>query len=280
MESEISKRRTQATVPNVNVPFSSLLFNVEDSVLVENQQQIIAECGGFRALLSAALSDEALQFGDIDTNVLSKYASKWDPNISPLINNVSNSLCDLVSSHGWMCRVDTKYASNFEGSMAQMIYDFAAKTELIIELPPSQTRETVFSIGARCKGKMTISGFANREMENVNGITDGMKVWSDREYVFQNTEDVPQLKGINKYFLSNHKSNGIGTAPKIKLVNPSIDDAVYLFLETTHTHHQRHGGWASKLPSEGWKQIGSIIWTGSCTNSNDVWEYALKSLAD
>ena len=136
MGSQISKRKSQATTPKV--PFSALLFNVEDSVLIENQQQIIAKCGGFRALLSAALSEEALQFEDIDTNVymLSKYASQWDPNISPLINNVTKSICDLIASHGWMCRVDTKYASHFEESMAQRIYDFAAKREVISKLPP------------------------------------------------------------------------------------------------------------------------------------------------
>ena len=134
MGSQISKRKSQATTPKV--PFSALLFNVEDSVLIENQQQIIAACGGFRALLSAALSEEALQFEDTDTNVLSKYASRWEPNISPLINNVTKSLCDLIASHGWMCRVDTKYASHFEEKLAQMIYDFAAKREVIIKLPP------------------------------------------------------------------------------------------------------------------------------------------------
>lgn len=253
------------------------LFNIDDSVLLDHQQQIIDECGGFRALLAAALSNPSFSFQTADSDPLSKYASGWDPNISPFINDMTSALCDLITNNDWFLCKDLPTSTDFASTVAQMIYEYAVTYELVVQLPESTTRETIFSIGVRTEGEAHLSGMKSERMQNIKGIQNGMNIWIDRQYKFKLVETMPALTEINTYFLSNCKSNGIGTAPMIKLVNPSASDIIYLFLEPMRRH--RHGGWADKIVHEGWVKRNTIGWyppANSQDGDYDVWEYAVS----
>ena len=264
--------------------------NMKESVLIQNREDIIGELGGFRSFLIAALANKSSGLDDTEVRALRKYISSSDPIVSHHIHSVTNNLCDLVNQFLWLQRKDDTYSPQFDWIQARLIYDFASKTAVIIKLLPLQLSSLgkVYSVGVRCQGQVLLSEFRHqsprprdKEMQllHVNGIADGMRVWIGSEYIFQNTDRISQLKGINKYLMADSESNNIKleNAPQIKLLDPAIDDAVYLFLEPNGRKHAH--GTTRMMRASGWSRVGDVTAVYSILSIPlNVWECPLRNM--
>ena len=213
----------------------------------------------------------------------SNYCPPSDTAISALIQNVTDNICELVAQFAWMRRVNDTTPPDFDRILAQLIYDFALKQEVVISLLPIQLSSNGptyrrYSIGAQCRGQAIVSGFSlpDKYLKNVNGVTNGLKVWINSEPRLRHYERFYELKKFNKYssYIIFEGDDTI-TVPQIKLLDPSIDDAVFLFLEPREREHESS---ARKVQADGWTKLGTI--TQGYSLPFNVWEYPLRNLTE
>ena len=297
--------------------------HTKESVLKRNRESIIEElrARGFSTCLVSALAHKSFNIDNAQIDALRKFVISWDPTASEHIQRVTNNLRDLVVRFKWLQRGEERgedtYSSQFDWINARLIYDYATTTEVTIGLRACTLHGgDVYSIGVRCNRQAILSQFyqlAHRnpmepanslieEMEDVNGITDGMNasIGDVENNTFGHTGRVPQLNQISKYLPWRPRMTRISKAPEIRLTHPAIDDVVYLFVEPCVSKMQRkmqnddfssvdieeakedeeyciyqYGEWTSRMRDSGWTNVG-IVTRGQGIPLH-VWEYPLRT---
>ena len=263
---------------------SKNVLEMNDSELSRNRDTIIDELGGFRKLLLFSLTDSDLThqpstttIDDVNVHLPSRCVSSDGPEVVPFMSNVTQNLCDLVVIFGGMKRSENTYSQDFDQILAQIIYDFA-KREVIIDLLPLQLNieRSTYSIAARGDGEVNISGFifTDDEVWNVDGVPKEMNVWIHNEWR-SNPGQHSQRTGFRKlinYLRSDQRRDRICTVPHIKLLDPTIQDAVYVFIEPKTGDNEEL---QFKIQQLGWRSLGGVKMSNYLYH---VWEYPLRNL--
>lgn len=283
----------------------SLLFYVEDSDLLQNQTEILKQCGGIRRVLSAAFSPKTLSLSHSVSNSLMKYKkNEYHQHISPFINDITTDLMKMVKQNEWM-RCDTSKVND----VASIIYSYGCREFMDIAIL-SNIPGHGLGFGMKTDSEIDVdfsysakySDHQCQTIRKVQGIQDGMTVFTEAsdDWYFGKFCDINQvecLKEINHYLSFSGPASFEGKS-SIHLNNPGVSDVLYMIIDIEKSFNKYFdipsypGDVDEKeMTEKGWIKKGKIRWNMAFRNpacglessgtgeigEAEVWEYKLEN---